>query len=61
LRRSPTSRCCSVRWRSTGWSGRRRRVDRRGTYRNLTTGLLLGALAIFVFGMTFLFATFYIA
>jgi hypothetical protein len=36
-------------------------MDRRGTYRNLTTGLLLGALAIFVFGMTFLFATFYIA
>jgi hypothetical protein len=36
-------------------------VDRQGTYRNLTTGLLLGVLAIFVFGMTFLFATFYIA
>ena len=36
-------------------------MDRRDTYRNLTTGLLLSALAIFVFGMTFLFATFYIA
>ncbi len=36
-------------------------MDRRDTYRNLRTGLLLGALAILVFGMTFLFATFYIA
>jgi hypothetical protein len=36
-------------------------VDRRSAYRNLGTGLLLGALAIFAFGMTFVFATFYIA
>jgi hypothetical protein len=36
-------------------------VDRRSAYRNLRTGLLLGSLAIFAFGMTFVFAVFYIA
>jgi hypothetical protein len=36
-------------------------VDRRSSYRNLRTGLLLGALAILAFGMTFVFAVFYIA
>jgi hypothetical protein len=36
-------------------------VDRRSSYRNLRAGLLLGALAILAFGMTFVFAVFYIA
>jgi hypothetical protein len=36
-------------------------VARRSSYRNLRAGLLLGALAIFAFGMTFVFAVFYIA
>jgi hypothetical protein len=36
-------------------------VDRRSSYRNLRAGLLLGVLAIFAFGMTFVFAVFYIA
>jgi hypothetical protein len=36
-------------------------VDRRSSYRNLHAGLLLGALAILAFGMTFVFAVFYIA
>ena len=36
-------------------------MDRKGTYRNLRTGLLLASMAIFAFGMTFVFAVFYIA
>ena len=36
-------------------------MDRRSTYRNLRTGLLLASMAIFAFGMTFVFAVFYIA
>jgi hypothetical protein len=36
-------------------------VDRRSSYRNLRAVLLLGALAILAFGMTFVFAVFYIA
>jgi hypothetical protein len=36
-------------------------VDRRNSYRNLRAGMLLAALAIFVFGMTFAFSIFYIA
>jgi hypothetical protein len=36
-------------------------VDRRSAYRNLSTGLLVGSVAIFAFGMTFVFAVFYIA
>jgi hypothetical protein len=36
-------------------------VDRKSTYRNLRAGLLLAAAAIFAFGMTFVFAVFYIA
>jgi Na+-transporting methylmalonyl-CoA/oxaloacetate decarboxylase gamma subunit len=36
-------------------------MDRRRSYRTLRAGLLLGSLALFVFGMTFVFAVFYIA
>jgi hypothetical protein len=36
-------------------------VDRRSAYRNLRLGLVLTSVAIFVFGMTFVFAVFYIA
>jgi Na+-transporting methylmalonyl-CoA/oxaloacetate decarboxylase gamma subunit len=36
-------------------------VDRRSAYRNLRAGMLLASAAIFVFGMTFVFAVFYIA
>jgi hypothetical protein len=36
-------------------------VDRRSSYRNLRAGLWLASLAIFAFGMTFVFAVFYIA
>jgi hypothetical protein len=36
-------------------------VDRRSSYRNLRAGLLLGSVAILAFGMTFVFAVFYIA
>ena len=36
-------------------------MDRKSTYRNLRTGLLLASMAIFAFGMTFVFAVFYIA
>jgi hypothetical protein len=36
-------------------------VDRRSAYRNLSTGLLLGSVAIFAFGMTFVFTVFFIA
>jgi hypothetical protein len=36
-------------------------VDRKGAYSSVRTGLWLGAAAIFAFGMTFVFAVFYIA
>lgn len=36
-------------------------MDRRSAYRNLRAGMLLCALAIFTFGMTFAFAVLYIA
>jgi len=36
-------------------------VDRRSAYWELRAGLLLASVAIFVFGMTFVFAVFYIA
>jgi hypothetical protein len=36
-------------------------VDRPSSYRDIRAGLLAASLAIFVFGMTFVFAIFYIA
>ena len=36
-------------------------MDRRSANRDIRTGLLAASLAIFVFGMTFAFAIFYIA
>jgi hypothetical protein len=36
-------------------------VDRRRAYRGIRAGLGTASLAIFCFGMTFLFAVFYIA
>jgi len=36
-------------------------VDRRNAFGSVRTGLWLGAAAIFAFGMTFVFAVFYIA
>jgi hypothetical protein len=36
-------------------------MDRRSASRDVGTGLLASSLAIFVFGMTFVFAIFYIA
>lgn len=36
-------------------------MDRRSAHRSIRTGLLLGSAAIFAFGMTFVFAVFYIA
>jgi hypothetical protein len=36
-------------------------MDRRSTSRDIGRGLLVASLAIFLFGMTFVFAIFYIA
>jgi hypothetical protein len=36
-------------------------VDRRSASRDIRAGLLAASLAIFVFGMTFVFSVFYIA
>lgn len=36
-------------------------MDRRSANRDVSTGLLAASLAIFVFGMTFVLAIFYIA
>lgn len=36
-------------------------MDRRSANRDISTGLLAASLAIFVFGMTFVLAIFYIA
>jgi hypothetical protein len=36
-------------------------MSRRSAYRNLRAAMLLGSVAIAVFGLTFVFAVFYIA
>jgi hypothetical protein len=36
-------------------------VDRRLARRNIRAGLLIGGLAVFFFGLTFLFTSFYIS
>lgn len=36
-------------------------MDRKSAFGSIRTGLGLGAVAIFAFGMTFVFAVFYIA
>ncbi len=60
----PTSRCCSARWWPTPSSRSSPGgpvVDRNLARKNIRSGLILTALCLFMFGMTFVAAAIYVA
>ena len=59
--RSPISRCCSARWSPTGIYRIFPMMTRRLARKNIRTALIVSAICMFMFGMTFVVAAAYVS